>query len=70
MDRRSFIKSLFAGVIAAANLDDVVESIVTRTESMPDEEFTEYVTYYIHYMNIWVANPRQLGYITGITDDN
>jgi hypothetical protein len=63
MDRRAFLKSLFAIGAAAATVD--IEKILTECEEMSDEKFLAYVTY---TMNLYISNPRSSVNITGITE--
>lgn len=65
MDRRAFLKTLLAGVVAV-NVDDVL----SLSSHMNDLEFTNYFhsnpEYIIAIMNLYVNNPRHSIVITNI----
>lgn len=56
MDRRAFLKTLFAGIHVAMNssfdVDKTVELTLTKTEFMADDEFVQYIMWSMFYLYI------------------
>jgi len=64
MDRRSFLKSVLSASIASTvKLDSLVENLLLDTAKLTDSEF---VTYIIFSMNMYVNNPAHCAIITDI----
>jgi len=67
MDRRAFLKTLFAARVATAiDIPAAIEQILVECEPMSDYEFVQYMTYQI---NMYIANPAKCMVITGIGED-
>jgi hypothetical protein len=63
MNRREFIKSLFATTAALATTD--IDKLLEETKFLPDKEFVVYVT---SYMSMMVSMPSQCAIITDIEE--
>ncbi len=64
MDRRAFLKGLFAsGALTALNPEIALEQLLIETSPMNDAEFMTYVYY---SMNLYVDNPGATMRITDI----
>lgn len=69
MDRRNFLKSFLGGFAAAAltslDVDKTVERYLAETNHLSDSEF---VTYFIFSMNMFVTNPAKCMVIKNISE--
>lgn len=66
MNRRNFLKSLFAvGALTAVDVNAAIEQALTETVNMSDVDFVAYINV---SMRFYVDNPRSLGIITGISE--
>ena len=64
MNRRVFLKSLFAaGIATAVDIDKAIEQTLIDCVKMDDNQFVAYI---MHSMELYVNNPRACGYITNI----
>lgn len=64
MDRRTFLKSLFAaGSLVSLDIEKGMEQLLIETSKMSDDAFITYITY---LMEFHIDNPRQCGIITNI----
>jgi hypothetical protein len=67
MDRREFLKSIFATTVLPLTLSgpNFIESILQDTAHYSDIEFEDYIRWQV---NIWVTSPAKCGIITNITE--
>ena len=63
LNRRAFLKSLFAGVVGSALIDTNVDGLLQKTNHLSDVDFIAYMTV---TMNLWVHNPAHSAIITNI----
>jgi len=67
MNRRDFLKSLFAaGVATAINVDKAIEQCLIETVNMSDVDFVAYVSYLVSFH---ISNPGQTMIITDIGEE-
>lgn len=60
MNRRDFIKSLFAtAALTQLQLDNLTEELITVTNDLNDEAFEDYVTSITFIYNMEVHNPAK-----------
>lgn len=66
MDRRAFIKSLFAiGTVISIDTDLAISELLEKTKTLDDADFVYYATW---YMNLFFDNPAQNAIITDISE--
>ncbi len=66
MNRRAFLKFLFAaGVATAVDIDKAIEQTLIDTVNMSDAEFVAYINVSI---NLYVTNPAACAIITDIEE--
>lgn len=66
MNRREFLKSLLAsGALTAIDPEAAIDTFLTETSKLSDEDFVTYVTF---TMNVYVNNPSQFMIIDGIEE--
>jgi len=67
MNRRDFLKNLFATVIVSqVNIENLINTTLEKTALLQDDEFIMYITL---CFNMHVNNPSHCGIITGITGE-
>jgi len=67
MNRRAFLKNLFATVIGAqVDIESLINTTLEKTSLLQDDEFIMYITF---CFNMYVNAPSHCGIITSISGE-